>query len=251
MAGRLDVKKSTLEAKRLAVDFGADLVGIVRAETIDSFPRVWVGWKIQEYTKKTTDIMPDAKSIVVIGYHLWDDMLELAIRKGERWVYPGYLPLEVLTQAVMNHFEKNGCKAVPAYGLPYKRLAQLAGFGSYGKNALIINPALGPWIRIGAVLTNAEMMADKPFEQELCGNCEECVKACPVGALAPYEVDDQRCLVGIHLLDKEEFEQRRKYRGYEQSFTENSHLMCVECQRACKYGRERHLNRSTDAYKPH
>lgn len=34
--------------------------------------------------------MADAKSIVVLGYHIWDDMLELAIHKGEKWAYPEY-----------------------------------------------------------------------------------------------------------------------------------------------------------------
>lgn len=232
-------EKFTLNVKEIALESGADLVGIVLAEVIDSSPRVWVGWKIKEYTKKSKDIMPDAKSVVVIGYHLWDDMLELAIRKGEKWVYPGYFPLEVSAQAVMNHLQKNGYRAFSAHGLSYKRLAQLAGFGNYGKNALIISPVFGPWIRLAAVLTDAEMVADKPFEQDLCGNCEECIKVCPVGALGRYRVDDQKCLVGVHLIKKEEFEHNEKYARFEPSLTRNSHLMCMECQKACKHGKEK------------
>lgn len=234
------VEKFTLEVREIALDSGANLVGIVPAKVIDSLPRMWVGWKIQEYTKKTTDIMADAKSVVVTGYHVWDDLLELAIRKGEKWVYPEYFPLKVSEQAVMNHLEKNGYKAVPADGLSYKRLAQLAGFGNYGKNALIINPIFGSWIRLAAVLTNAEMVADKPFEQDLCVDCEECIKACPVGALTPYKVDGEKCLVGLHITDKESFERNKEYAKYEPSLTKNSHLMCMKCQKACPHGREKH-----------
>jgi hypothetical protein len=40
------------------------------------------------------DITADAKSIVVLGYHIWDDMLELAIHKGEKWAYPGIFCFE-------------------------------------------------------------------------------------------------------------------------------------------------------------
>lgn len=232
-------QKLTSEVKEIALKSGASLVGIVSASAIDSFPSIWVGWKIQEYTKKTIDIMPDAKSVVVVGYHVWDDMLELAIKKGETWVYPGYFPLLVLVQSVKNCLEKNGYKAVSGYSLSYKRLAQLAGFGNYGKNALIINPVFGPWIRLDSILTNAEMVTDKPFEQNLCGDCEQCLKACPVGALTPYKVDDSQCLVGVHLTDKENL-CNEKLRKHEPSFTNNSHLMCVECQKACKYGKEKH-----------
>ncbi len=233
-------KQLAEEIKEVALKAGADLVGIVSASTIDAFPSIYVGWTIQEHSKKTTDVMPDAKSIVVIGYHVWDDMLELAIRKGEKWVYPGYFPLRTLRLRVIHHLEKWGYKAVESGLLSYKRLAQLAGFGGFGKNALIINPIFGPWIRLATVLTNAEMTPDKPFDQDLCGDCENCVKACPVGALTPYKVDDTRCLVGVHLIGKEISKYAEELKLYEPSLTKNSHLMCTECQKACKYGKERH-----------
>ena len=227
------------EIKEVARGSGADLVGIVSAASIDASPRVWVGWEIQEYTKKTTEILPDSESVVVVGIHVWDDMLELAIRKGGRWVYPGYFPLGVPVQAAVHHLEKKGYKAIPLHSrVSMKRLAQLAGFGNFGKNALIVNPTFGPWIRFDGVLTNAVMKADSPIDTDLCGDCEECIRACPVGALTPYKVDNVRCLVGIHISGKEISEHAEELERYEPSFTNNSHLMCVECQKACKYGRE-------------
>ncbi len=234
----------TLEVKEIAFASGANLVGIVSASAIDSFPVIKVGWKIQDYTKKANEIMLGAKSVVVIGYHVWDDMLELATKKGEHWVYPGYFPVSLLERTVETHLKMKGFKTVPDPSISYKRLAQLAGFGNYGKNALIINPDFGPWIRLATVLTNAPMIPDKPFELDLCGDCVKCIKACPIGALSPYEVDDQKCLVGVHLLDKERFEVHEEWRKYEPSFTENSHLMCIECQKVCKYGNQ-------DRYKEH
>jgi len=225
------------EIKDVALKAGADLVGIVSASVFDALPSVWVGWTYQEYTKKTRDIMPDAESIVVIGYHVWDDMLEIAIRKGERWVYPGYFPLRIISLRVVRCLEKKGYRAVRLRFVSYKRLAQLAGFGNFGKNALIINPVFGPWIRLAAVLTDAKMTPDKPFEQDLCGDCEDCVNACPVGALTPYKVDDTKCLVGVHLMRENLSEYVEKLRLYEPSLTGNSHVMCVMCQRVCKYGR--------------
>jgi len=226
------------EVKEVAFKAGANLVGIVSTDVIDALPPVWVGWTIKEYTKKTADLLPDAKSIVVIGYHVWDDILEAALKKGDRWVYPGYFLLPLISMRVTQCLEAKGYKAIPAHSISYKRLAQLAGFGSYGKNALIINPKFGPWIRLGPLLTNAELLPDKPFEQDLCGDCEDCVKACPVEALSPYKVDDSKCLVGVHIAGLGTSKVEEALKRFEPSLTKHSHLMCTECQKACKYGRE-------------
>lgn len=230
----------TREVKQLALQSGADLVGIVSVEVYDSAPKVWAPWKIQDYSKRTVELLSEARSIIVLGYHIWDDMLELAVRKGEDWVYPGYFQLETVAQTLGWFLEKRGFKAVSAQGLSYKRLAQLAGFGCYGKNTLIINPVYGPWIRLAAVLTDAELLADEPFNRDLCNGCEECIKACPVKALTPYKIDVSKCLVNARLLNRRGAEDDEVFRLYEPSFTENSHLMCTECQKACKYGRNLH-----------
>lgn len=238
MGADSEAGKLTANVKEVAVKSGASLVGVVSANAIDAFPPIWVGWTIQEYTKKASEVMPETESVVVMGYHVWDDMLELAIRKGEEWIYPGYLPLDVLTLTVSHYLQKKGYKTAYARSISHKRLAQLAGFGNYGKNALIVNPVFGPWIRIAAVLTNAELTADNPFEQDLCQDCENCIKACPVGALTPYKVDDQRCMLGVHLA-KEDPNYRDFWKKYEPSLTKNAHIMCTECQKACRYGKSK------------
>jgi len=110
--------------------------------------------------------MEDAKSVVMLGCHVWDDILEVALRKKETWIYPGYFPLSTVTREVAFHLERKGYKAISfPRGLSLKRLAQLAGFGTFGKNSLIINPDFGPWIRLGAVLTNVEMWQTNPLKK--------------------------------------------------------------------------------------
>ena len=96
MVNDSEARKLAFEVREVALKAGADLVGIVSASAIDAFPKIWVGWTIQEYTNRTKEIMPESESLVVVGNHIWDNMLELAIRKGKRWVYPGYLPLALL-----------------------------------------------------------------------------------------------------------------------------------------------------------
>ena len=234
-------ERLTREVKEVALKSGASLVGIVSSASIDSFPSHWVGYTIREYIKKTTDIMPDTKSVIVIGYHVWDDILEIALRKGDHWVYPGYFPLPLITQKIEQFLQTEGYKiATHPYLISYKRLAQLAGFGPFGKNALIINPRFGPWIRLATVLTNAELTPNKPFEQDLCGSCKNCVEACPVAALTPYKVDDSKCLVGVHLIGDDLAKHEGMLKKFEPSLTRSAHLMCMECQKTCKYGKEEH-----------
>ncbi len=58
--------------------------------------------------------------------------------------------------------------------------------------------------------------------------------------LAPYEVDDSKCLVGMHIHGGNIPEYAEKLARYEPSLTKNAHIMCAECQKACRYGRTGH-----------
>jgi epoxyqueuosine reductase QueG len=214
----------TEEIKSKALEYGADLVGIISTETIDSIPKHWIGWDYQTYTKKSTDYMEDAKSVIVLGYHAWDDIHEIQIKYRGKWEYPAYQRMRLYARRLLRYLQKIGYEGIVYPELiPQKRMAQLAGLGSFGKNSLIINPKYGPWIRFQSILTNARIVADEPFEKELCGDCNACIQECPVGALTAYEVNPPKC---------------SNYLNQMPPFTGNSTLMCTICQKACPYGRE-------------
>lgn len=63
-----------------------------------------------------------------------------------------------------------------------------------------------------------------------------------MGALTPYKVDDVKYLVGVHIAGKEIARFEEYLRRYEPLFAMNYHLMCVECQKPCRYGREQRHN---------
>jgi epoxyqueuosine reductase QueG len=255
-----EVLKLTHEVKEYAKsyspwdDVGADLVGIIPAKRVDEIPSYRQDW-MDTSTMKTKEQMEDAKSIIVLGYHASDDIYEAVLRKvnGIEAYYP--LLLRNAEKRLLLYLQAKGFEAKAANSrIPRKQMARLAGFGNYGKNALIVNPKYGPWIRLAAVVTNAEFAYDEPFDRDLCGGCDRCVKACPTGALTPYRVDHTRCLVNPYDSDdwvrliSGELKYSEKFgktpdvdaifSKHTPRLTDNSMLYCTTCQRACPYGRK-------------
>lgn len=68
--------------------------------------------------------------------------------------------------------------------LPHKTIATKAGIGWIGKCALLVTEEYGPAIRFTAVLTNADLDVGVPITKSRCGQCEECKKICPAGAVS-------------------------------------------------------------------
>lgn len=90
--------------------------------------------------------------------------------------------------------EEKGFKAFPVAAsqstgeyrgyFPHKTAAVLSGLGYLGRSCLLITPDFGSKIRLATVLTDMPLKRDRELVPFSCGDCLECVKACPSGAIS-------------------------------------------------------------------
>lgn len=111
-----------------------------------------------------------------------------------------------------------------------RELAQRAGIGWIGKNAMLMNRALGSYFCLGEVVTTLALAVDEPIADDGCGRCDRCLQACPTGALiGPRQIDARRCISYLTIEHREEIsaDLRNKISGWI--------FGCDMCQEACPY----------------
>lgn len=227
--------------------------GVAPVEDLDSMPRLKIGSPFDRWSEPFRKHMPEARRAIVFAIQSLDDADEIAIQRNDgSWSFPGYLPISLAGREIVSMLRKRGFKAAFAPELSsHKRAAVMAGIGGYGKQTLVIHPRYGPWLRFGVVVTDAPLPLDRPFTRDLCGKCQRCIAACPAKAIKPYEVDPMKCLVSSSENFPVPEAMRRLLPKYELQLTPNSHIMCTECQMACRYtSAERRRNAVLRPFKP-
>jgi epoxyqueuosine reductase len=75
-----------------------------------------------------------------------------------------------------------------------KPLATKAGLGWVGKNSLLVRRSSASWFFLGEIYTDLPLPPDSAADDH-CGNCDNCIVACPTQAIvAPYVLDARRCI---------------------------------------------------------
>ena len=206
-------------AKALALELGFDVARIARVdepwlaserlgEFIDAGWHGEMGWMqdTRERRAHPTVMWPEAKSAVVVGLNYGPDVdpLDQLARKDEAAIsvyaqnkdYHDVLKKRL--KRLARAFNEASGQAVKVFvdtaPLMEKPLAEKAGLGWQGKHTNLVSRALGSWLFLGVMLTEAELEPDAP-EDDHCGSCRACLDICPTDAFpAPYKLDARRCI---------------------------------------------------------
>ena len=197
------------EVKELAKNFGADLVGIASAQTLNAFP------PDPRWPQTPDRISRYVKSVIVLACRI-----PVAAFRAKNNIPVQYLDMLVLRRMdriaykISDHLEKLGHpKFVTAaqetdwnmktasYGyLSTRHLGIEAGLGTFGLEVNILSPEFGPRLYLTGILTELELEADKPMTEQVCigESCSRCLYSCPTDAVNHFGIDSNPILHEIH-----------------------------------------------------
>ena len=189
----------THRAKRVALEHGADLVGVVSARDLP------------EHEEAISSMLTSAKSVMIVASR----HSLAAIRSPNNQVAQfdtihSYGQAERAAHRTARFLESEGYPslAVPAFipidmaapkkgmrgEICWRRAGVRSGLGSYGENGLLVTREFGAAIRISGLVTAADLEADPPLNEDVCDHCMRCVEGCPANALSGEgKIDKKRC----------------------------------------------------------
>ena len=222
------------QLKTAAMEKGADLFGVASAATIDQIAgqlrKIRAGEKRFAVTDKNTrmmpfdpvvteeireiaaatDLMSDAKSVIVLGMHYPETPAARVGQPPAEAVGP-YVFTQYEVNRLTGHLAYSICRKLNALG--YEAIyshnltgagstvgsprgqfndatcnaleAVAAGIGQMGLNGSVVTEEYGIHQRFVAIVTNADLEADevKGGLAEACSGCGQCLTACPTCAL--------------------------------------------------------------------
>lgn len=252
---------SLSELAEIARNSGGPLCGVARAEDLAG--------NREEIGK----ILPGARSVIVVAAPHSRSAIESAdVQAAQYDAIHTYGEAARASHAVARRLEREGHRAVavpafipidmapPRHGMvgavDWREAGARAGIGGYGESGLLVTREFGPAVRVGGVLTDAEIPPGLPLADTPCGHCNRCLEACPTAALSGGgRIDKRKCGERIFsggyrawrkfLLELIEAspERRREITGGQvslelwQNFMTGNYYYCFACQSACPVGR--------------
>jgi len=115
----------------------------------------------------------------VFSHHCYHDLDAAAGELACELTRQGYpsIPIGSYQPVIVRHGDYRGI-------ISLKHAAVRAGLGTMGKNSLLVHRDFGNRLRLGGVLTTAELPAGTALKESMCPeNCRKCVRECPAQAL--------------------------------------------------------------------
>lgn len=216
---------SSALAKGYGMDAGADVVGIAAAEDFLFAPDGF----------RPVDVLAECRSVIVLGATFSPEVLgdtaaytasrnemltamtNMAKQVAKRVKADGY-KTKAISAAGGKWVQGEGRKEQFGY-ISLKHAAEIAGLGTIGKNYLLTNQQYGNLLWLSAVLTDAALTPDAQTRSDFCEGCNQCVDACPAGALDDLAAFGKRGCSKFFTIEDRKFV-----------------IKCYLCRTVCPYG---------------
>lgn len=264
MATNKEKKELTEKIRSCALELGFQKVGFAKAvsETDDeSRLEEWLdlgyhgtmNWMLKRKDERA-DILkyfPEAKSVVSLGMNYYHGNSSGIMKiSNYSWgddyhnLLKGRL-LKLLDNIREFSSDFKGFATVDTSPLMEKAWAQRAGLGWIGKHTNLISRDFGSWLFLGELILNCELVADPPFEEDLCGSCSACIDSCPTDAIVEdYRLDARRCISYLTIEHKGELPKE-----YEESL-DDWIFGCDVCQQVCPWNEKFSVQSKEKSFAP-
>ncbi|HEY3419359.1 MAG TPA: 4Fe-4S double cluster binding domain-containing protein [Methanomassiliicoccales archaeon] len=228
------------ELRALALSLGAELYGVADLRPFQA-----------EVVGRGGNIVSGYPFAISVGIRLLDTIVDLVPDRSQRAVRVAYRShtydavngrLDQISLSLAGRLQKEGYRSMPVPAseriddericamFSHKMAAHLAGLGWIGKSCLLITPQYGPRVRWTTVLTDYPFPKTGTPMDPRCGNCEECVKACPTNAFTGrmFDQDEPR---------EARFDAGKCDRYFKDMEKQAPKPMCGMCVFICPHGR--------------
>ncbi len=184
-------EKLTAHIKKFAQHLGAAETGIAKMK-----PEFWYSHKGRNMRfgqEISTDLPHGITFLVEMNESLIDRSPQL---ESAFAVTKGYMDAAIIGIWIAQYLRNLGYEAIAHtdgnYEVNCPMVAVGAGLGEIGRIGVLVNPHMGPRVRIGVVTTNAPLTDDEPRSFDLkafCKVCNKCSKTCPGKAISSGEAE--------------------------------------------------------------
>ena len=227
----------SVELKRVARAFGADLVGVT------GYDERWVyshKYGAAEAESKPNELPEGLDHVIVIATSMDHDLIRtVPSALSGTATGLGYAHDTVTVLSLGQYIRNLGYRAVEslndtALAVPY---AIQAGLGEYGRHGILITKEFGPRVRLGKIFTDLPLAHDRPVRfgvKEFCEQCRRCADACPAKAI-PHDTPSDRVYNRSNLrgVRKWSVDAEKCF-----SFWVGQNSDCSICIRVCPYNKD-------------
>ena len=250
------------EAKRL----GFDSCGIAKADFLEEEATNLEQWLsngfhgkmqyMENYFDKRLDprlLVDGAKSVVSLSFNYYptktqkEDSYKVAkYAYGEDYHHVLKSKLKELTFFINDTVgDVNGRAFVDSAPVLERVWAEKSGLGWRGKNSLLLQKNKGSYFFLAELILDLKLDYDNPFVTDHCGNCTQCIDACPTEAILPNNtVDGSKCISYFTIELKDELPSSMKGKFEDWIFG------CDICQDVCPWNRFSKSNKEPK-FSPH